>query len=60
VNSGLHGKVYGVHEIIPLQAFKEIAERLPQTEEELRRFTTSFPFPITYQPTYLSVTKFLS
>jgi hypothetical protein len=52
--------VYGVHEIIPLQAFKEIAERLPQTEEELRRFTTSFPFPITYQPTYLSVTKFLS
>jgi hypothetical protein len=36
VNPGQHVK--GVHEIIPLQALKEISERLPQTEEELRRY----------------------
>jgi hypothetical protein len=40
VNPGQHVK--GVHEIIPLQALKEISERLPQTEEELRRYNRMF------------------
>ncbi len=40
VNPGQHVK--GVHEIIPLQALKEISERLPQTEEELRRYNHMF------------------
>ena len=36
VNPGQHVK--GVHEVIPLQALKQIAERLPQTDEELKRW----------------------